>query len=244
MFGLDFIITLFDWCVYFPLFNALVLVYNFTPGHDFGLAIIFLTLIIRVVLYPISVQAFKSQKAIQRLQPKITELQEKYKDDKERQAKETLELYRKENINPFSSLLLAIIQLPILVALYRVFWNGLSASELKYLYPFVANPGHINTIFLGIMDLSKPNWVFAIIAGGVQFFQTKLLLPKPQEGQKKGSDMAVMMQKQMVYFFPIITVLILLRLPSALGLYWIASGLFMVIQQYIIIKKTNGNTGK
>lgn len=232
----EFVVNFFDFFLYFPLFNALVLIYDYLPGHDFGLAIIFLTLIIRIILYPLSVKALKSQKALQKFQPQIQELQKKYKDDKEKQAKETLELYRKEKINPFSGLLLALIQLPILIALYRVFWNGLKPEELQYLYAFVANPVHINAMFLRIMDLSKPNLIFAALAGILQFFQTKMLMPSLPKSQQKAGDITSIMQKQMVYFFPFITVIILLRLPSALGLYWIASGIFSIAQQYIILR--------
>ena len=234
MFG--FIVNFFDFFLYFPLFNSLVLVYDYIPGHDFGLAIIFLTIIIRVILYPLSVKALKSQKTLQSLQPQLQELQKKYKDDKEKQAKETLELYRREKINPFSGLFLALVQFPILIALYRVFWNGLKPKELSNLYGFVVNPVHINAIFLNMVDLSKPSLLFAVLAGILQFFQTKMLLPKLTKDQGKGADIAVMMQKQMVYFFPFITVIILLRLPSALGLYWIVSGIFSIVQQYFILK--------
>ncbi len=232
----EFIVTFYNIFLYFPLFNALILVYNYTPGHDFGLAIIFLTIIIRVILYPLSVKALTSQKALQKLQPQLLELQKKYKDDKEKQAKETLELYRREKINPFSGLLLALIQFPILIALYRVFWNGLNPKELSYVYSFIANPLQIHSTFLGLIDLSKSNIIFAVVAGILQFFQTKMLMPSQPKGAPKSNDMTVMMQKQMVYFFPFITVVILLRLPSALALYWIVSGLFSIIQQYIILR--------
>jgi len=228
-------VNLFNTFLYYPLFNFLVLIYNYMPGHDFGVSIILLTVVIRLILYPVSVKALNSQRALQKLQPQLQEIQKKYKDDKEKQTKETLELYRKEKINPFSGLFLALIQLPILIALYNVFWNGLKTEALSNLYGFVSNPGHIQSIFLGFIDLSKPNLIFAILAGIVQFFQTKMLLPKPDKNQSKGGDMSAVMQKNMVYFFPIITVIILLKLPSALGLYWIASGVFSVAQQYFIL---------
>ncbi|MBX4200705.1 YidC/Oxa1 family membrane protein insertase [Candidatus Parcubacteria bacterium] len=232
----EFIAQFFNFFLYFPLFNSLVLIYDYLSWHDFGIAIIILTVVIRLILYPVSVKALKSQRALSSLQPQLQELQKKHKDDKEKQAKETMELYRREKINPFSGLLLALIQLPILIVLYRVFWNGLKPEELSQLYSFVANPGHINTMFLGILDLSKPNLIFAIIAGAIQFVQTKMLMPTTAPGQPKGNDMAAMMQKQMVYFFPFITVVILLRLPSALGLYWIATGIFSIGQQYFLLK--------
>jgi YidC/Oxa1 family membrane protein insertase len=238
----SYIASFFYIVLYQPLFNGLVLLYNYIPGKDFGLAIIFLTLIIRTAIYPISIKAVNSQKNLQKLQPKIQEIQKKYKDDKEKQAKETLELYKKEKINPFSSIFLALIQLPILIALYRVFWQGLNPEELSNLYQFVISPGAINSFFLGIIDLSKPNIILAFVAGMVQYFQTKMLIPKNKDkelNKKKGDmqDFAQVMQKQMTYFFPIITVVILLGLPSALGLYWTTSGLFSIIQQYIVFKK-------
>lgn len=230
------LIAIFDLFLYQPLFNALVLIYNYLPGQDFGVAVILLTLFIRFILYPVSVKTLNSQKALQKLQPQLQELQKKNKDDKETLAKETLELYRKEKINPFSGLLLAIVQLPILIALYKVFWKGLLAEELANLYQFVANPVSIDPTFLNLADLSKPNLTFALLAGILQFFQTKMLMPKPIKSQGK-MDMANLMQKQMVYFFPVITVFVLLKLPSALGLYWTVSGAFSIVQQYFILKK-------
>ena len=228
--------------LYQPLFNSLVFLYNYIPGHDFGIAIILLTIIIRVVLFPFSVKAIRSQKNLQKLQPKIQELQKKYKDDKEKQAKEILNLYKTEKVNPFSGLFLSLIQIPILIALYQVFWKGLNPNELVGLYSFISNPGQINALFIHLVNLSKPNLVFAVLAGLVQYFQTKMLLPQngPKIGeQKKDADFSQVMQKQMVYFFPAFTVIILISLPSALGLYWIVSGLFSIIQQYLILKENN-----
>ena len=236
------IIGFFYIILYQPLFNCLVLLYNYVPGHDFGIAIIFLTIIIRIILFPISVKAVRSQRGLQKLQPKIQEVQKQYKDNKEKQAKAIFDLYKQEKINPFSGLLLALIQLPILITLYRVFWGGLDPKGLAALYTFVFNPKHINLLFLHIIDLSKPNFIFAILAGIVQYFQTKMLLPPKQpknDQQNKEADFAQVMQTQMVYFFPVFTVIILISLPSALGLYWIASGLFTIIQQYLIFKKSD-----
>ncbi len=232
--------------LYQPLFNSLVWLYNSVPGHDFGIAIIILTIIIRVILFPTSVKAVKSQRSLQKLQPKILELQKKYKDDKEKQAKEIFALYKIEKINPFSGLFLALIQVPILIALYRVFWDGLNQSKLSVLYSFITNPGQINPLFLHIINLSKPNIIFAILAGLTQYFQTKMLLPPVDSAniKDKTPDISQMMQKQMVYFFPIFTVIILINLPSALGLYWVASGLFSIIQQYYIFKQKKLETPK
>src|SRR3989344_2850496 len=238
MFG--FLVNIFDIFLYRPLFNFLVLIYNYLPTHDFGLTIILVTIIIRFILYPISVKALNSQKVLQLLQPKIEEIQRKFKDDKEKQAKETLELYRKEKINPFSGLFLIIIQLPILIALYRVFWEGLKPEALNSLYNFVVNPIHINAMFFNVVNLSKPNFTFAVLAGIIQFFQTKMLAPKLNKKQAKEANMASIMQKQMLYIFIIEAIFASLKLPSALGLYWIVSGIFSIIQQYFIFNKNKG----
>lgn len=233
----NFLVNLFNFALYRPLFNFLILIYDYLPGHDFGLAIALLTIIIRIVLYPVSVKALNSQKALQKLQPQLQEIQKKYKSDKEKQAKETLELYRKEKINPFGGLLLAIIQLPILIALYRVFWQGLNSKELEILYDFVPSPGHVNPMFFNLVDLSKPNLIFAVLAGIFQFFQTKMLMPLSSKNQQRSGDISTLMQKQMVYFLPALTVIILLGLPSALGLYWTVSSIFSIVQQYFTLKE-------
>jgi len=245
MFG--FLATAFNQFLYQPLFNILVLIYNYLPAHDFGLAIIILTVLIRAVLYPLSAKAFNSQKNVQKLQEKIKEIQEKYKNDKEKQAIETLELYKREKINPFSGLLLVLIQLPILIALYKVFWLGLKPEELTNLYSFVANPIQISSTFLGIVDLAKPNVIMAFAAGILQFFQAKMMTPKKSKIKGRENDITDMMNKQMLYFLPIMTVIILFGLPSAVGLYWIASGLFTIGQQYFMMKnnkESNNNTKK
>jgi len=236
------LIGFFHIILYRPLFNLLVWLYEYVPGHDFGVAIILLTIIIRFILYPISVKAVNSQRALQKLQPQIEEIQKKYKTDKEKQASEMLAIYKKEKINPFSGLFLALIQLPILIALYQVFWYGLKPEELSILYSFIPNPGSINSLFLQIIDLAKPNIWLAVVSGIVQYYQAKMLLPKKHNLSKKtgvGADMAQAMQKQMVYVLPVITVIILMSLPSALGLYWTISGLFSIGQQYLIVKKDN-----
>lgn len=233
----EFLVKIFEIFLYHPLFNFLIILYNYVPGRDFGIAVILLTIITKLILYPFSVKALVSQTAVQKLQPKIKEIQKKYKDNKEQLAKETLNIYRQEKINPFSGLFLAIIQLPILIALYTVFWKGLNPEELSNLYGFVKNPEQINAVFLGIVNLSKPSFAFAIAAGIFQFFQTKMLIPKKTAEAKKEPDFSQAMQKQMLYIFPFLTVIILLSLPSAIGLYWIVSGVFSVIQQYFFLKK-------
>ncbi|KPJ54799.1 hypothetical protein AMJ47_03405 [Parcubacteria bacterium DG_72] len=220
--------------MYRPLFNALVLLYEYIPGADFGIAIIILTILIKLLFYPLGTKSIKSQKSLADLQPKIKELQEKYKDDKEKQAKEMMELYKKEKISPFSGCLPILIQLPVLIAMYRVFWGGLDPSRFSLLYSFVPAPGEISSMFLGLVDLAKPNIIMALLVGIFQFLQIKFITPKTK---KKANDFSGRMQKQMMYFMPVFIVVILWRLPSALALYILTTVLFTIVQQYIITKK-------
>jgi len=211
------------------------------PGHDFGVAVIVLTVIIRIILYPLMAQSLKSQKVLSNVQPKLQEIQQKYKDDKEKQTKEMMDLYKKEKINPFGGCLPLLIQFPILVALYRVFYTGLGPGTMHHLYSFIPNPGTIDTSFLGLINLSQPSIVLAILAGIVQFFQSKTMTPqikKTKEKQDTKDQFSEIIQKEMLYFFPIFTVFILWRLPSAVGLYWILTGLFSIYQQYLINRET------
>jgi YidC/Oxa1 family membrane protein insertase len=192
----------------------------------------------------LGIQGIRSQKALQELQPKIKEIQEKYKTDREKQGRAMMELYQKEKINPLSGCLPLLIQLPILIALYRVFWRGFQPEQMVYLYSFVPQPGLINPTFFGTVNLAQPSFLIAIFAGIAQFIQTKMLTPHQQAGggqtlKKKGqmTQFSNMMQKQMLYFFPIFTVFILWKLPAAIGLYWIITALFSIGQQYLIFKK-------
>src|SRR3989338_1999815 len=115
---MGFLGQIFNTIFYQPLLSALLFIYQRLPGHDLGVAIILLTLLIKLLLYPLGAKAIKSQKALQELQPKMKEIQERFKNDKNTQAKETMELYKREKINPFSSFGLLIVQLPILFALF------------------------------------------------------------------------------------------------------------------------------
>ena len=228
----------FNTILYKPLLNGLIFLYQHIPGHDFGIAVIILTLVIRLVLHPSSVRGVKSQRALTKLQPKIQEIQKEYKDDKNKQTKLLMELYQKEKINPFSGCLPMLLQLPVLIALYQVFLRGLNPESLSAsLYGFVNNPGLINFSFLGIITLTESNIFLALLAGILQFYQLKISTnPKPKV-ESKGSDFSKTMQSQMIYFFPLFTVYIVWQFGSIIGLYWIISILFSIAEQYIVARK-------
>lgn len=226
--------ALFHQILYYPLLNALIFLYNSLPGRDFGIAIIALTLLIRFILYPLNQKFIRSQKTISALQPKIKELQAKYKNDKQQQAQELLALYRAHKINPLSGFLAIIVQIPILIALFRLLRSGFDASVLDNLYSFVSRPEIIKQSFLGLIDLSKGSGLLAILAGGFQFIQAKMLQPKTT-GQSKS--IGAMMGKQMTYTMPLLIVFIAWRLPAGIALYWAVNTIFAIGQQYFSNRK-------
>lgn len=215
--------TLFNAAVYQPILQALVFIYQNLSFHDLGLSIVILTIIIRLVLLPIFYKGARDQTIIQRIQPHIKKIQLDHKDDKERQAKELMALYKENRINPFSSILFLIIQLPIFFALFRIFSKEITTSVFQ---------AHS---FLGLLSLDEKSLLLAVLAAALQYFQTKLALtPKLKIGAK---DTVAVNQKIMMYAGPFITLIVLFNLPAAIGLYWSVSNLFSIIQQFYINKK-------
>lgn len=229
---------------YQPLYNGLILIYNFIPGHDLGIAIILLTLLIRFILYPLNNLSIRSQKALQDIQPKIKQVQKEFANNKEQQAKELLKLYKEHKVNPFSSCLPLLIQLPFLIALFRVFRTGITDTVFTDLYSFVGRPDTINHISFGFLDIAHASPILAIAAAGLQFWQTRMLMhskvPHPKsDGKDEGKDeaFAATMNKQMMYIAPVMTIVVGWKLPAGLMLYWTVSTIFSIIQQYIVFKR-------
>jgi YidC/Oxa1 family membrane protein insertase len=226
---------------YQPIFNALVWFYNIIPGHDVGIAIILVTIILKLVLYPFSAQSIHAQKRMQELQPKLDGLKTKFKDDKQGLAKATMELYKTEKISPFSSCLPLLIQFPFLIAVYSVFRNGLAGGEkMNALYSFVHNPGNLNPISFGLLDMSKSNIILAVLAGVAQWWVSKMLIVKkqPTVPGAKDESMTAIMNKQMTIFMPLMTVFIGISLPSGLALYWLVTTILTGVQQLYTFRKT------
>lgn len=221
---------------YQPLLNLLVFLYNTIAFQDFGFAILLLTIIIKAILWPLGFKSIKAQKALSDLQPKIDELKKQHKDNKPELGKATMELYKKHKVNPFSSCLPLLVQLPFLFAVYRVFRDGVN-NNLDLVYSFIAKPETINTISLGFVDLSQKNIYLAILAGLAQFWQAKMMIAKKKKGDhKKDESMTAIMNKQMVYFMPIITIFIGASLPGGLTLYWFLVTLITALQQLVVFK--------
>lgn len=226
-----------------PLLNLLIGITNVLPGHSVGWAIIFVTIIVRLVLLPSFLHQAramqKNQEKMKKIQQRIDDAKKKHKNDKAKQAEETMKIYREAGVNPASGCLPLIVQLPVLIALYRVFFSGLTPDTYHFLYQFVAAPQVLAFAFLGI-NLSTPSLLLGIVAGVFQFIQMKYLTPQPASQPGANEETAAMMasmQKNMMYIFPAMTVFISLRLPAALALYWAVSTLFGIVQQ-LVVKRT------
>ncbi|MDO8617295.1 MAG: YidC/Oxa1 family membrane protein insertase [Candidatus Uhrbacteria bacterium] len=243
------IIHLFNVIFLQPILNILIWLYDVLPGNDIGLAIIILTIFIKLILYPFTVAQIKQQRALQELQPKIDEIRNRLKDKKDEQGRELMALYAREKVNPASSCLPLLIQLPVFLALYQALVAGLSAQNFSLLYSFVPNPQSVDTVFLGFLDLSKPSYVLAVIAALVQYVQTKQILKPPaatiaspppevvKSAGAKDESMATMMNKQMMYVMPVMTAVIGFTLPGGLTLYWFVMSLLTLLQQWWLLKK-------
>ena len=231
---------MFETFFYQPILNLLIFIYNVVPGHDFGVAIIILTIIIKLALLPLSKKSLNSQKALQELQPKIEEIKKKYKDKKEEMSKAMMTLYKNNKVNPISSCLPLIIQTPFLFAVFRVFRNGFENGSMDLIYPFITKPETINYISFFGTDLSKKNVIIAILAGVAQFWQTKMMATKKPAIKSAGSkdeNMMAIMNKQMIYFMPLFTIFIGMSFPGGLALYWLTTTVITALQQIFLFKK-------
>jgi|SRR3989344_1327800 len=223
---------------YQPPLNALIFFYNTIAFGNFGLAIILLTVLIRLLLFPVFHKSVKHQMVMQRLQPKIEKINREHKDDKEKKLKATMELYQEHNINPFSGFLLLLVQLPILIALYQIFLAKLTPETLGGLYSFVQAPETLNYWF-GLINLEGRSIVMVGLAALLQYIQGKMSLPKIESGRELSS--AEKISRQMVFMAPLITLVIFFNLPAAVSLYWAVSSLFSIFQQEAVNRQLKSN---
>ena len=238
---------MFQTLFYQPVLNLVVFLYNIIPGHDLGIAIILLTIIIKLLLLPLSKKSLKSQKALQDLQPKLDAIKKKYANKKEEMSRAMMELYKNNKVNPFSSCLPLLIQMPFLFAVFRVFRNGFSNGALDLVYPFIGRPDAINTISLGFFDLSQRSIALAVLAGLAQFWQSKMMVTKSPAVKTPGAkdeSMMSMMNKQMMYMMPAFTVFIALSFPAGLALYWFVTTVLTALQQKYLFSKKKDDKNK
>lgn len=229
---------LFDSVIYNPLYNTLAFLVGVVPGGDVGVAIIALTLLIKVVLFPLSIVAIKTQVAMREIDPELKALKKEYKDDREALAKKTMALLKDKKVNPFASIFLILIQLPIIFGLYFVFLSeaGGASFDIARLYSFVVNPEVVSFSFLGVIDLTGRNILLALIVAVTQFINARLMMPTAPQGEEGSMqhDLAKSMHIQMRYVFPIIMGAVAYAISAAIALYFVVSNLFALFQELYV----------
>jgi YidC/Oxa1 family membrane protein insertase len=236
-------ISLWNAIVYKPLYNALILLVALLPGHSVGVAIILLTLFVKILLYPLTGKSITAQRQMRELEPELKKIREANKDDKQKQARLTMELYQKHKVSPLSGCLPILVQIPIIIGLYWVFLKGLTVVDTSILYNFVTAPATLDMHFL-VFDLAQKSIFLALLAGVTQFIQTHISLgkqpPLPPASSEKASfqeDFARSMQVQMRYILPIMIGFIAYTTAGAVALYWATSNILSIIQELLMSPK-------
>ena len=228
----------FHTTLYVPIYNLLVFLIDIVPGGDIGVAIIVATLIVKVLLLPLSLSAARTQKAMKTIEPELKVLREKFKNDKERQAKEMFALYDKYGIKPFSSILSIFIQLPVVIGLYWVFNQTFSTIDPTFLYSFVHVPTvSASALFLGVVSITGKSITLAVLAGITQLIQAWYAIPVPpasaEVGGSPGEDFARAMTMQARYVLPIVIGFVAYN-SGAIALYFITSNVVALAQEFIV----------
>src|SRR3989338_1799046 len=231
--------SIWNTLLYQPFVNILAFLISIIPGGDVGIAIILLTFLVKLLLFPLSQKSLENQAKTSALSPLLNEIKASGAT-KEEQARRTFELYKKHKANPFSGCLLVLVQIPVIFALYFVFYKGIAFNS-DILYSFIPVPENVNMNFLGLIDIASKSAVLAALAGISQYLQAHFIPKPPAPPGATGDDFAASFQKsmhlQMRYFFPIIVAILSYSISGAIALYWLTSNLFAVAQQIYVNKK-------
>ncbi len=238
-------IDIFNTLFYEPLYNGLVFLISVVPGADLGIAIVLLTLVVKFLILPLSHKSVKSQAKIRTIEPEVKEIKNKFNKDKQEQARKVMELYKKHGVNPFTGCFLVLVQLPIVFALYWVFFKGLGDINTEIIYSFINIPQNINTQFLGLIDMMDKSVFLALIAGIAQYYQMKLSLPPltPDMNKKNNGELSFKeefiknMSTQMRYVLPVFVFFIAYTISAAVALYWAINNIFSVVHELIVRKQ-------
>ena len=197
----------FIWHTFFfdPIYNTLIFFIDTLSTHDVGLAVIATVIVVKIIILPIALKGSRTNQLMKRIQPELKAIQEKYKDKREELTLHLMEVYKREKLNPFSPLLILIIQVPVLFALYFSV-RSLPSITNDILYTFVPTPEVINMLFLGSIPMDTRHIGLAILAGITMHFQARITLPPVEERPKNAKpdfaqDMQASMRPMMLYIF-------------------------------------------
>lgn len=236
------------WHTFFfdPVYNLLTFFLDTVPHGDLGLAIIATVIVIKVLLFPLSLKAVKTQKIMREIDPKLKQIKIDHKDNREAQAKAMMEVYKEAGLSPFASILVLFIQLPVIIALGIVTLYGSGGIKLPninpdILYSFIPVPDSVSMLFLGQFDIAASSLVLALVAGFTQFIATSLSLPKlapkdPTAAPNMKDDFMRNMQLQMKYVMPVFMVFVAYAFSAAIALYFVVSNITTIIQELLVRK--------
>ena len=235
------------WHTFFfdPVYNGLVFFIDIIPGGDVGLAIIATVIVVKTILLPLSIKAAKTQRVMREIEPKLREIKETHKDNREAQALAMMTVYREAGMNPFASLFLILLQIPIIIALYFAVYSGggikLPDINVDLLYAFVNNPSIVNMNFLGMIDITGKSVFLAFLAGVTQYYQVKVSLPEmpPRDPSKKPDMKEEFMRNmhlQMRYVMPVIIFFVSYIISAAIALYFFVSNIVAILQELYVRK--------
>lgn len=233
-------IEFFHQTIYIPIYNLLIFLVGVLPGADVGLAVVVVTLIVKAITFPLSIAALKTQAAMRRIEPLLKEIREKYKDDKEEQAKQMFALYKEHNVRPFASFFAMLIQIPVLISLYFVFYKeSMSQVNPAILYSFIPDPGVFSSLFLGFFVIAGHNIILAVLAALTQFGLAYLSIPVPPKAENPvskealGAEFGRAMAVQARYVLPLVIGAVAFT-SGAVALYFITSNLVGVAQELYV----------
>lgn len=218
-----------------PLYNAMIFLFKILPWADAGIIVIILTILVRLLLFPLSRKAVLTQVKMVEIAPELEAIKEKYKDKQEEQARRTLALYKEKGVNPFSGILVIIVQIPIVLALYQIFLH-FPTVDAAILYEWIRAPEHVDTLFLGLLDISAKSALIAFLAAVSTYFQFHVSMQnqvKPK-GNSFGDNLTRSMQSQMKYFFPLLVFFISYKISGVIALYWLTTNLFSIAQELFV----------
>lgn len=231
--------------LYQPFLNLMVALLWVLPGHNLGVAIIVLTILVRLALNKPAAVALKTQLKMQQLQPVINRIRKEYKGDVTRQNQEMMKIYAAEKVSPYGGCLPLLIQLPILIVLYSVFRTDFANIPAGSLYSFTPTVPQVNNIFLGLdlthferINFPLTTHMWMVVALGVvsalfQYIQMKMLQPKVRPEGDATADMT----RQMSITMPALSFIIALTLPPALPLYWVVTTAYSIAQQWWFLNR-------
>jgi YidC/Oxa1 family membrane protein insertase len=226
--------SIYHTIVYQPFLNLLIIIYSNVSFADLGIAIILLTILIRLALFPLFQKSQRHQMIAQKIQPHLKKIQQDHAGNPQKQTEAMIALYKEHDFNPFIGFVLLLVQIPIMIALYHIFINLFEPNALSALYSFVPVPANINDSFLGLMSLKKPSIVIVVITAILQYVQGFLM--RKHLVKSGGNQQAVAANTMIMFLGPVLTLTLFSSLPSAVTLYWLVSTVVNVIQQEIIYR--------